>query len=206
MDRFNITSDYALTIEDVEFQDEGRHFCIVSDYATGTLITGYTDVVVERVSSGEVSIAHILTQLLVISIQITMVLVFFFAVFKIPNEGSLFLIIIMMLIQGLCGMALGFLISASVCDLETEAIQLALGSFYPLLLLSGVVWPIEAMPTPLYYIALCLPQTLPAESLRALLGRGWNMAYFDVWIGYVTLTGWWIVLLVSATIVLRVKR
>ncbi|XP_071477334.1 ABC transporter G family member 20-like [Diadema antillarum] len=160
---------------------------------------------VSGVSSGEVSIAHILTQLLVISVQITMVLVFLFAVFKLPNEGSLFLIILMMLIQGLCGMALGLLISA-VCDSETEAIQLALGSFYPLLLLSGVVWPIEAMPIPLYYIALCLPQTLPAESLRAILGRGWNMAYFDVWIGYVTVTGWWIVLLVSATIVLRVRR
>ncbi|XP_071502960.1 uncharacterized protein [Diadema antillarum] len=43
MNGFNITDDYSLTIADVSFQDEGRYFCIVSDYATGTLIRGHTD-------------------------------------------------------------------------------------------------------------------------------------------------------------------
>ncbi|XP_063959857.1 ABC transporter G family member 20-like [Lytechinus pictus] len=160
---------------------------------------------VSGVGSGEVSIAHVMTQFLIISVQIALVLVFTFAVFELPNEGSLFLVILMMMLQGLCGMALGLLISA-FCDSESTAIQLALGSFYPLLLLSGVVWPIQAMPEPLYYIALVLPQTLSAEGIRAILGRGWDMSYFEVWIGFVATTAWWLVLLTLATIVLRVRR
>eukprot|EP00057_Strongylocentrotus_purpuratus_P029713 XP_011684187.1 PREDICTED: ABC transporter G family member 20-like [Strongylocentrotus purpuratus] len=160
---------------------------------------------VAGVGPGEVSIAHVMTQFIIISVQIALVLVFTFAVFDIPNEGSLFLVILMMMLQGLCGMALGLLISA-FCDSESTAIQLALGSFYPLLLLSGVVWPIEAMPEPVYYIALALPQTLAAEGIRAILGRGWDMSYFEVWIGYLTTTAWWLVLLTLATVVLRVRR
>ena len=42
-------------------------------------------------------------------------------------------------------MAFGLLVSA-LCDNEQDAIQLALGSFYPNLLLSGIIWPLEGMP------------------------------------------------------------
>lgn len=36
----------------------------------------------------------------------------------------------------------GFLIS-SLCDEENSAIQFALASFYPNILLSGIIWPVE---------------------------------------------------------------
>ena len=49
------------------------------------------------------------------------------------------------ILQGICGMAFGLLVSA-LCDNEQDAIQLALGSFYPNLLLSGIIWPLEGMP------------------------------------------------------------
>lgn len=52
------------------------------------------------------------------------------------NEGNIFLIVLMCMLQGLCGMSFGLLIS-SVCDTEAGAVQAALGSFYPILLLSG---------------------------------------------------------------------
>lgn len=35
----------------------------------------------------------------------------------------------------------------SVCDSERDAVQLALASFFPLILLSGVLWPVEAVQT-----------------------------------------------------------
>ena len=40
----------------------------------------------------------------------------------------------------------GFLISI-VCSAETTAMQLSIGSFYPVLLLSGILWPVEGMPS-----------------------------------------------------------
>ena len=50
--------------------------------------------------------------------------------------GSLALVVTLTLLQGLVGMALGLLISA-VCDEENTAIQCALGTVYPNVLLSG---------------------------------------------------------------------
>jgi huntingtin len=73
-----------------------------------------------------------------------------FLVFDVTNYGSIFLVMLLTIMQGLCGMCFGFFISA-VCDLERTAVQLSLGSFYPSLLLSGVLWPIEGMPNFLRY-------------------------------------------------------
>ena len=50
-------------------------------------------------------------------------------------------------------MAFGLVISA-LCDTENDAIQLALGSFYPNLLLSGIIWPLEGMPKELRFVSV----------------------------------------------------
>ena len=77
--------------------------------------------------------------------QTALVLTFMISVFGVTCNGNLALVVILTLLQGMCGMCFGFVISA-ICELERNAIQLALGSFYPTLLLSGVIWPIEGMP------------------------------------------------------------
>ena len=41
--------------------------------------------------------------------------------------------------------------------------QLSIGSFYPNLLLSGILWPLEGMPSALQYIAKFLPNTLACQ-------------------------------------------
>jgi ABC-type multidrug transport system permease subunit len=40
---------------------------------------------------------------------------------------------------------LGFLLSVA-CPSENAATQATIGSFYPILLLSGILWPVEGMP------------------------------------------------------------
>ena len=40
---------------------------------------------------------------------------------------------------------LGFLLSI-LCPSENDAMQATVGSFYPILLLSGILWPVEGMP------------------------------------------------------------
>jgi hypothetical protein len=79
-------------------------------------------------------------------------------------------------------MAFGLMISA-ICEEENSATMLALGSFYPNLLLvsskftiklqtievtnsifslkSGTVWPTQAMPVFMRYFSYLLPQTIP---------------------------------------------
>lgn len=89
--------------------------------------------------------SHVVTQFVVMVGQTVLVLLFMLVVYDVNCEGEIIWVICLTILQGLCGMCFGFLISA-VCELERNAIQLALGSFYPTLLLSGVIWPLEGMP------------------------------------------------------------
>ncbi|XP_032597380.1 ABC transporter G family member 23 isoform X2 [Drosophila grimshawi] len=160
---------------------------------------------VAGVSPGEILFSHVITQFVVMCGQTTLVLIFMLVVFGVTNNGDLFWVIVLTLLQGMCGMCFGFLIS-SICELERNAIQLALGSFYPTLLLSGVIWPIEGMPVVLRYISLCLPLTLATSSLRSILTRGWAIFETDVYIGYVSTLSWILGFLVLTLLVLRSKR
>ncbi|ALC47216.1 CG9990 [Drosophila busckii] len=160
---------------------------------------------VAGVSPGEILFSHVITQFVVMCGQTTLVLIFMLVVFGVTNNGDLFWVIVLTLLQGMCGMCFGFLIS-SICELERNAIQLALGSFYPTLLLSGVIWPIEGMPVVLRYISLCLPLTLATSSLRSILTRGWAILESDVYIGYLSTLSWILGFLVLTLLVLRSKR
>eukprot|EP00092_Neocalanus_flemingeri_P090968 GFUD01115269.1.p1 GENE.GFUD01115269.1~~GFUD01115269.1.p1 ORF type:complete len:186 (-),score=24.59 GFUD01115269.1:39-596(-) len=97
------------------------------------------------VTSLEVMFAHVVTQFVVMVVQVGFVLIFMILVFEVPARGPMIWVITLTILQGLCGMAFGLLVSA-LCDNEQDAIQLSLGSFYPNLLLSGIIWPLEGMP------------------------------------------------------------
>ncbi|XP_071958454.1 ABC transporter G family member 20-like isoform X2 [Antedon mediterranea] len=84
----------------------------------------------------EVMLSHVVVQFVIIAVQTAIVLVFILLIFDVPNEGSLLMVIVLTLFQGLNGMAYGLFVS-SVCDNEISAMQLSLGSFYPLILMSG---------------------------------------------------------------------
>jgi len=95
---------------------------------------------------------------------------------------------------------------SSLCDEETSAIHFALGSFYPNLLLSGVVWPLEGMPTILRYFSYCLPQTYAVESLRNIFARGWGMTRPEVYLGFIISFGWIFFFLTLSIVVVRVRK
>ncbi|XP_065372469.1 ABC transporter G family member 23 isoform X2 [Calliphora vicina] len=160
---------------------------------------------VAGVTPAEILFSHVITQFVVMCGQTTLVLVFMLVVFGVTNNGDLIWVIVLTLLQGMCGMCFGFLIS-SICELERNAIQLALGSFYPTLLLSGVIWPIEGMPIVLKYISLCLPLTLATSSLRSILTRGWEIVETSVYYGFLSTLGWILGFLILTLVVLRSKR
>nr|XP_022323233.1 ABC transporter G family member 20-like [Crassostrea virginica] len=155
-------------------------------------------------SAFEILLAHVFTQLFVLIVQVTLVMVFALAVFEVPYLGPLIWVILLVLGQGFCGMTLGVIFSA-VCEEESSAIQLALGSVYPMLILSGIIWPLEAIPEWLRYISICLPQTYAAEAMRCVLSRGWTLLDMPVWRGYLVNTAWSFGLLALAGIILKIK-
>lgn len=102
-------------------------------------------------------------------------------------------------------MLLGLLVS-SVCDTETSAIYLSLGSFYPTLLLSGIIWPVEGMSTYLRFISYFLPQTYAIESLRSIFARGWGIELPEVYRGILISSGWLIALLALSLVAVRIRK
>ena len=44
-----------------------------------------------------------------------------------------------------------------------------------IIIYSGILWPLEAMPVVLRYVAYVLPQTLACEALRSVIMRGWGL-------------------------------
>lgn len=160
---------------------------------------------VAGVTPTEILLSHVMTQFVVMCGQTALVLIFMIVVFGVTNNGEIGWIVVLTILQGLCGMCFGFVISA-ICELERNAIQLALGSFYPTLLLSGVIWPIEGMPLVLRYVSLCLPLTLATTSLRSILARGWSIMEPDVYMGFVSTIAWIALFLIVTVLVLKFKR
>ncbi|CAH0398024.1 unnamed protein product [Chilo suppressalis] len=160
---------------------------------------------VAGVSPGELLFSHVVTQFAVMCGQTALVLIFMILVFGVENHGNIGHVITLTILQGLCGMCFGFVISA-VCELERNAIQLALGSFYPTLLLSGVIWPVEGMPLFLRYVSFCLPLTLATNSLRSILTRGWPLTDSDVYMGFVSTLIWIAVFMTLTLTILKLKK
>ncbi|XP_034753295.1 ABC transporter G family member 23 isoform X1 [Etheostoma cragini] len=159
---------------------------------------------VAGVSSLETMLAHLFSQLFVISVQILLLLLFILLVFKIPNEGSLALVIVLIVLQGITGISFGLVISAAIDD-EQNANQAALGIFYPNLILSGIIWPVECIPYPLRYVSLALPQTYASEALRCIMYRGWGLSRMMVWRGFAVTLGWNTFFIILATVILKLR-
>ncbi|XP_072565621.1 ABC transporter G family member 23 isoform X1 [Paramormyrops kingsleyae] len=159
---------------------------------------------VAGVSCLETMLAHLFSQLFIISVQISLMLLFIFLVFKVPNEGPLVLVIALIVLQGVTGITFGLVISAAIDD-EQSANQAALGVFYPNLIISGIIWPVECIPYPLRYLSLVLPQTYASEALRCIMYRGWDLSRMMVWRGFVVTLGWNTFFLVLAMVILKLR-
>ncbi|KAJ7987453.1 hypothetical protein DPEC_G00326640 [Dallia pectoralis] len=159
---------------------------------------------VAGVSSLETILAHLISQLFVISVQVVLLLILMLVVFKIPNEGSLVLVVALIVLQGVTGISFGLVISAAIDD-EQNANQAALGIFYPNLIVSGIIWPVECIPYPLRYISLALPQTYASEALRCIMYRGWGLSKMMVWRGFAVTLGWNTFFLILATVILKLR-
>lgn len=155
--------------------------------------------------SFEIMLAHMFTQMLIVIVQVSLLLIFLLLVFHVPCKGPLIWVVLLVLIQGFCGMALGVLFSAFCAD-ENSAIQMALGSFFPLLLMSGIIWPVEAIPSWLRYISYCSPLTFACEAMRCILARGLDVTFYAIWRGYLVSCGWCLGLVILGGIIMRLKE
>ncbi|UJR07556.1 hypothetical protein I4U23_011844 [Adineta vaga] len=141
------------------------------------------------VTTVEVMLAHIIVKFFIQFIQIILMIVFADIIFQVKIEGPVILAMALIFLQGICGMSYGLLISA-MCEQEVEVMEVALGSVFPILLSSGVIWPAEGMPPIMRFLSNFTPLTHVVEAMRCIVSRAWTLVYFKVWFGFVISGAW----------------
>ncbi|XP_049810502.1 ABC transporter G family member 23-like [Schistocerca nitens] len=144
---------------------------------------------VSGVTMLEVLLCHLLCYSLWMALQLFEVLLMTFLVFDLNCDGDYATVSALAFLQGLSGICYGLVITV-VCSDLTMANYVSMGSYFPYLNLSGVLWPKEAMPTVLRWFSMCLPGTLPTESARYVLERGWSFTHPAVLSGFLITIAW----------------
>ncbi|XP_038219569.1 ABC transporter G family member 20 [Zerene cesonia] len=185
-------------------------FFLAVALTSGSMLAERNEGILERslvsgITGTEILFSHVLVQMIVMIFQTAMVLVVGFAIFDLTLKGPLGWVIILTLSIGLCGMTFGFVVSC-VCDTERTATYLALGSFLPMMLLCGIIWPVEGMHKVLQWISYVLPLTKSTESLRSMLQRGWSIEVPTVYSGFVSTAIWIVVYLTVSILLIKFKK
>ncbi|XP_059481223.1 ABC transporter G family member 20-like [Neocloeon triangulifer] len=160
---------------------------------------------VAGVTEREVLMSHIVTQTILMIIQVVIVLTLSLAILKLENEGSILLITIICLIIGWFGVFMGVLISI-FCSNINSASYFSLGSFVPVVFLSGIAWPLEGMLPALRTYSEFLPITRATTTLRAIMSRGWGIEYPDVYNGFAYSAIWTVIVSIICFIGVKYKK
>ncbi|KAL3270034.1 hypothetical protein HHI36_009090 [Cryptolaemus montrouzieri] len=144
---------------------------------------------VAGVSSVEILLTHFIIQFCILLVQNLEIFGLTFFYFGLTSVGSLWTIFLIIILQGVTGMAYGFWISV-VSYNHSMANIVTTGTFYPMILLCGLLWPLEGQPKILRMVSNCLPFTIPSQSLRNVFMRGWGLNSFEVVNGIVIELAW----------------
>ncbi|XP_068150519.1 ABC transporter G family member 20 [Drosophila tropicalis] len=156
------------------------------------------------VSATEMLWAHLLTQLIIMALQSFEVIMYIGLVFDTYNNGDTTTLIGLLTMTAFCGMLFGLLISV-FCKSHTEANFVATGAFYPMIILCGLLWPLESMPDFLQDLVMVLPFTIPSISARNVIEKGWSITHEKVYNGFLVMAAWTIIFFVLCMVGIRRK-
>ncbi|MGZ4908832.1 MAG: ABC transporter permease [Halobacteriota archaeon] len=120
--------------------------------------------------------------------------------FNITIAGSVILAFATIALLAIVSQALGILLS-SVARSEREAGQFAPFLILGAVLLSGIIWPLEAIPAWLRPASYLIPTTYAVEALRSVMMRGWGLSM--IWVDIVALLSFAFVFLILAVVTLK---
>ncbi len=130
----------------------------------------------------EVMTGKIVPYILIGLIQVTLVLIAAYWVFKIPMRGDLALLYAVVLLFICANLTLGITFS-SMAQNQLQAMQMTFFFFLPSILLSGFMFPFRGMPEWAQVIGNCLPLTHFLILVRGILlkGNGPDLLFPHVW-------------------------
>lgn len=162
---------------------------IVREREVGTL----EQLVVTPISKSSLLLGKVIPFVIIAYLQMTNVLLLGSLVFHVPVRGSLPLLYALSGLFILAVLGIGLMIS-TFSKSQAAAQQLAFGFTMPSILLSGFIFPLEAMPTVAQWIGHALPITYYLEIVRGVLLKGsgitmlWKQTLFLAGFATVTLS------------------
>lgn len=162
-------------------------------------------IVLAGVEPVEVLISHIVFNSFMVVVQTAGFFIIMTFVFKFKNDGSSWLVLALVLLVGLSAITYGIAVSILAKDYVTATFASTL-VFYPMMLMCGIFWPLEAIPWYLRYLAQCLPFTLPTVALKDILYKGYSLVNFSVQIGFLVILSWIILSLIVCVVALKSKK
>lgn len=177
---------------------------------SGAMLAERNEGILERslvsgITGTEILFSLLVVQLFVMLFQTTTVLIIAFVGYDLSQNGPLGWVIILTMLVGFCGMTFGFVVATS-CDTDRTATYMALGSFLPMMMLSGIIWPVEGMQAVLRGISSVLPLTRATEALRSMLQRGWGIDDAAVYEGFIITIVWILMHLTTSILLLKFKK
>jgi ABC-2 type transport system permease protein len=167
---------------------------LVRERERGTL----EQLIVTPVSRSSVILGKILPFVIVGYVQMSVILLLGSWVFHVPLHGSLLLLYALTFPFIVAVLGVGLLISTAVRT-QTQAMQLSVFYLMPSILLTGFMFPREAMPIVCRALSALLPMTFYLEIVRGIALKGVGLA--ELWRPAAVLTAFALVL-----VTLSVKR
>jgi len=172
-------------------------FALVRERERGTL----EQLIITPVKSGELIIGKMVPYVVIAFMDVIIILLVGMYWFRVPVEGSIPLLLGLSFLFLLAALGFGMFIS-TVAKTQLQAMQMSFLIILPSVLLSGFMFPREAMPPFIQFIGYLLPLTYFLKILRGIVLKGVGAAY--MWNDILFLAVFGVGILTLAT--LRLKK
>lgn len=146
---------------------------IVREKETGTMEV----LLVSPVKALTIIMAKMVPYLVIGMMDLAIILLMSKFALGMPMAGSLFWIIFSSLIYVILGLSTGLLVSTLVKTQVVASLSVAIVLLFPMLLLSGILFPIESMPLFFQYLSAIIPARWYAVIMRRLMIQGAPFIY-----------------------------
>ena len=152
------------------------------------------------VSRIDIVLGYILGFSLFAVAQSLIILLFTIFVLQVQYQGALWQIFVFLIIITVMALNLG-LFASTFARTEFQVVQFIPLVIVPQVLLGGIFWPVEQMPTYLEYIAKVLPLTYAVDGLKGIMLQGQTLLGVSLDLG--VLVAFAIALIVLGAVALR---
>jgi ABC-2 type transport system permease protein len=171
----------------------------VNERRTGTL----QRLLVSPAKEHEIVIGYSLAFATIGLLQSVVVLTAALLFFNISIVGNIFLALLVVMLIALGHQGLGILLSAGARN-ELQAIQFVPLILFPSILLAGLFWPIESIPSYLQPLSYVIPLRYGIDAERSIMLRGWGIG--QVWIDIVILVAFAMLTITGSVLLLKRKK